>query len=117
MIVEYHLAIADELGEIRDYYEARSPGLVISFDTVQELRAWGHDVRDIRGTGRQGMFDDELWSPAQADQRTQVTTDRGFSENRDEQHYAILVVRLRQPNEQGIHARIMAGFRQFSECD
>jgi hypothetical protein len=26
--------------------------------TVQELRAMGHDVLDIRGSDRQGMFDD-----------------------------------------------------------
>ena len=26
--------------------------------TVHELRAMGHDVRDIRGTERQGMFDE-----------------------------------------------------------
>ena len=29
--------------------------------TVLELRTLGHDVLDIRGTERQGMFDDELW--------------------------------------------------------
>jgi hypothetical protein len=46
-----------------------------------------------------------------------VTTDKGFSEHRDEQHGGILVVRLRQPNEQRIHARIMAAFRQFAESD
>ena len=85
--------------------------------TVLELRAMGHDVLDIRGTERQGMFDDELWPLAQGQQRTLVTTDKGFSEHRDEQHYGILVVRLRQPNEEKIHARIMAAFRQFAERD
>ena len=83
--------------------------------TVLELRAMGHDVLDIRGTVRQGMFDDELWTFAQAEQRMLVTTDKGFSEHRDEKHCGILVVRLRQPNEQRIHARIMAAFRQFTE--
>ena len=83
--------------------------------TVLELRAMGHDVLDIRGTERQGMFDDELWPLAQTEQRALVTTDKGFSEHRDEQHYGILVVRLRQPNEQRIHAWIMAAFRQFAE--
>jgi predicted nuclease of predicted toxin-antitoxin system len=85
--------------------------------TVRELRALGHDVFDIRGTERQGMFDDELWQLAQTERRTLVTTDKGFSEHRDEDHYGILVVRLRQPNEQRIHARIMAAFRQFTEPD
>jgi len=83
--------------------------------TVHELQALGHNVLDIRGTERQGMFDDELWPFAQTEQRTLVTTDKGFSAHRDEQHYGLLIVRLRQPNEQRIHARIMAAFRQFTE--
>jgi predicted nuclease of predicted toxin-antitoxin system len=85
--------------------------------TVEGLRALGHDVLDIRGTERQGMFDDALWRLAQTGQRMLVTTDKGFSAHRDEPHYGILVVRLRQPNEQRIHARIMAAFRQFTEHD
>ena len=85
--------------------------------TVHELRALGHDVLDIRGTERQGMFDDELWPFAQTEQRMLVTTDKGFSGHRDEHHCGILVVRLRQPNEQRIHARIMAAFRQFTKSD
>lgn len=85
--------------------------------TVSELQAMGHDVLDIRGTERQGMFDDELWPFAQAERRMLVTTDKGFSEHRDEQHFGILVVRLRQPNEQRIHTRIMAAFSQFVEHD
>jgi hypothetical protein len=32
--------------------------------TIQELRALGHDVLDIRGTPRQGMHDDDLWAGA-----------------------------------------------------
>ncbi len=85
--------------------------------TVSELRILGHDVLDIRGTQRQGMFDDELWSLAQAEQRILVTTDKGFCEHRDERHCGILVIRLRQPNEAKIHARILAAFRQFTDRD
>jgi predicted nuclease of predicted toxin-antitoxin system len=81
--------------------------------TVETLRAMGHDVLDIRGTERQGMFDDEFWPLAQTEQRMLVTTDKGFTEHRDEPHFGLLIVRLRQPNEQRIHARIMAAFRQF----
>ena len=83
--------------------------------TVHELRTMGHDVLDIRQTERQGMFDDVLWSFAQAEQRMLVTTDKGFAEHRDARHCGILIVRLRQPNEQRIHARIMAAFRQFPD--
>ena len=85
--------------------------------TVRELQAMGHDVLDIRGTERQGMFDDALWPFSQSEQRMLTTTDKGFSDHRDEKHHGILVVRLRQPNEQRIHARIMAAFRQFHESD
>ena len=83
--------------------------------TVHELRAKSHDVLDIRGTERQGMFDDDLWQFAQTERRMLVTTDKGFSEHRDERHCGILIVRLRQPNEQRIHARIMSAFDQFAE--
>ncbi|MBI2299820.1 MAG: DUF5615 family PIN-like protein [Armatimonadetes bacterium] len=85
--------------------------------SVDELRAMGHDVLDIRGTARQGMFDNELWPLAQAEQRVLVTTDKGFVEHRDEPHYGLLIVRLRQPNEQWIHARVMAASRQYKECE
>jgi predicted nuclease of predicted toxin-antitoxin system len=85
--------------------------------TVQALRAMGHDVLDIRGTERQGLFDDELWPLAQTERRALVTTDKGFAEHRDQPHCGLLIVRLRQPNEQRIHARIMAAFRQFAEHD
>ncbi len=39
--------------------------------TVHELRAMQHDVLDIRGTERQGMFDDEIWPFAHETQRGQ----------------------------------------------
>jgi predicted nuclease of predicted toxin-antitoxin system len=85
--------------------------------TVHELRTAGHDVLDIRGSPQQGMFDDELWELAQRERRLLVTTDKGFTEYRDESHHGILVVRLRQPNEERIHARVMAAFRKFVEKD
>ena len=85
--------------------------------TVQELQAMGHDVLDIRGTPQQGMLDDDLWSLAQSEQRMLVTTDKGFAAHRDEAHWGILIVRLHQPNEQRIHARVMAALRQFPERD
>ncbi len=84
---------------------------------VSALQTMGHDVLDIRGTQRQGMFDDELWTLAQTEQRILVTTDKGFAEHRDEPHCGILVIRLKQPNEQRIHARILAASRQLTESD
>ena len=46
-----------------------------------------------------------------------VTTDKGFCEHRNEQHYGILLVRLRQPNKERIHARIIAAFQQYTDSD
>lgn len=85
--------------------------------TVQEMRALGQDVLDIRGTPQQGMLDDELWSLAQSEQRLLVTTDKGFTTHREEGHWGILIVRLHQPNEQRIHTRVMAALRLFAEKD
>lgn len=85
--------------------------------TVHALREAGHDVLDIRGTPRQGVFDNDLWLLVQKEGRLFITTDKGFAEHRDEQHHGILIVRLRQPNEQRIHARVMAAFRQFRAED
>ena len=55
--------------------------------TVLELQTLGHDVLDIRGTPRQGMLDDELWALAQSEQRRLVTTDKGFTAHREEDHW------------------------------
>jgi len=83
--------------------------------TVQELRRRGHDVLDIRGTPLQGISDIELWNLAQAEKRLLVTTDKGFSEYRRKDHHGILIIRLRQPNERQIHARVITALRQFPE--
>ena len=80
--------------------------------TVSTLRGHGDDVLDIRGTPQQGLFDAELWGVAQRDRRILISTDKGFVRYRTEQHFGILVVRLRQPNEQLIHARVMGALRE-----
>lgn len=82
--------------------------------SVQALRIQGpHDVTDVRGTAESGCHDDQLWEKAQREGRVLVTTDKGFAEHRGDPHHGILIVRLRQPNEQRIHARIMQAFQQF----
>jgi predicted nuclease of predicted toxin-antitoxin system len=83
--------------------------------TVQKLRALGHDALDIRGTDLQGIPDARLWSLAQEEQRLLITTNKGFSEYRGDNHYGILIIRLRQPNEHQIHVRIMSTLRRFPE--
>ena len=83
--------------------------------TVAELKNLGHDVLDIRGTSEQGLADDLLWERVQRENRLLITTDKGFANYRAESHGGILIVRLRQPNEQKIHVRIMQAINQYSE--
>ena len=83
--------------------------------TVTELRNLGHDVLDIRGTANQGISDDLLWGLVQNEGRVLVSTDKGFVQYRSETHHGVLVVRLRQPNEQKIHERVMRAMQQFEE--
>ncbi len=85
--------------------------------TVTELKNLGHDVLDIRGTIEQGLADDLLWEKVQRENRLLITTDKGFTNYRAESHYGILIVRLRQPNEQKIHARIMQAVNQYSDSE
>jgi predicted nuclease of predicted toxin-antitoxin system len=87
----------------------------IPLATVSELRSLGHDVLDIRGTSDQGMSDELLWAMAQREGRVLLTTDKGFAEHRSEAHHGVLIVRLRQPNEEKIHDRAIRGVAQFSQ--
>ncbi|MEW6128382.1 MAG: DUF5615 family PIN-like protein [Acidobacteriota bacterium] len=83
--------------------------------TVTELQNLGHDVLDIRGTQEEGMEDNLLWEKVQAEERLLITTDKGFLHRREESHFGILIIRLRQPNELKIHTRIIQAVNQFSE--
>ena len=85
--------------------------------TVRVLREMGHDVRDIRCTAKMGMTDDALWEIAQQEGRLLITTDKGFTQHREELHHGILIVRLRQPNRQKIHQRVMQAMTQFAKED
>ena len=85
--------------------------------TVRVLRAMGHEVRDIRGTAHEGLRDDELWAMAQAEGRLLITADRGFAQYRRVPHSGLLIVRLRQPNRERLHQRIMQALAQFPETD
>jgi predicted nuclease of predicted toxin-antitoxin system len=83
--------------------------------TVDSLREFGHDVRDVRGTPDQGLEDPHLWNAAQTDERVLITTDRGFTEFRAVPHSGILIVRLRQPNRQKIHQAVLRALERFQE--
>src|ERR1051326_3923213 len=86
----------------------------IPLRTVRALIALGHDVRDIRSTPDQGISDDDLWRLAQQEGRLLITTDKGFMRFRDDKHQGILIVRLRQPNLEKIHERVMKAIDQFA---
>ena len=73
--------------------------------TVDALRSYGHEVRDLRGTPEQGLTDRALWLVAATEARLLIPTDKGFSEFRSVPPHGILIVRLRQPNR---HKSIIA---------
>lgn len=75
--------------------------------TVRTLREMGHDVRDLHGTDDKGMTDEEVWDEVQKEGRLLITTDKGFTQQREELQHGILVVRLKKPNRFRIHERVM----------
>jgi predicted nuclease of predicted toxin-antitoxin system len=82
---------------------------------VQALREMGHEVLDIRGTVDEGVVDEALWEISQQEGQLLITTDKGFTEHRNELHHGILIVRLRQPNRSKIHQRVMQAINRFDE--
>ncbi len=85
--------------------------------TVQTLRNLGHEVLDIRGTSDEGMQDEVLWQKIQKEKRLIITTDKGFSQYRNQSHFGILIIRLKQPNRSKIHQRVIHALNQFDEKD
>ena len=83
--------------------------------TVINLRELGYDVSDIRGTEQQGIADDILWRKAQLENRILITTDKGFSAHRNEFHYGLLIIRLKQPNRSKIHQRVLHAMKTYSK--
>jgi predicted nuclease of predicted toxin-antitoxin system len=83
--------------------------------TVDELRAMSHIVTDIRGTPQEGALDDSLWLLAQQKQALLITTDRGFSHKRNEAHWGVLIIALRQPNRAKIHAKVMYALSEYTD--
>ncbi len=85
--------------------------------TVSELRSEGVDVMDIRGTPSEGISDGELWKIVKREQRLLITTDKGFSNQRNEPHYGILIIRLKQPTRAKNHQRIIQAMHKYSETE
>jgi hypothetical protein len=72
-------------------------------------------VADIRGSSEQGMPDEQLWLKVQEEKRLLITTDKGFSNYRNEAHHGILIIRLRQPTRLKIHQRVMQAITRYPE--
>lgn len=85
--------------------------------TVDRLQELGHDVRDVRGTEKQGLEDSALWSGVIEEGRMLVTTDRGFTQYRGPHHPGILIIRLRQPNRLRIHQAVMVALSRFTDSE
>jgi predicted nuclease of predicted toxin-antitoxin system len=83
--------------------------------TVAALKGLGHDVRDVRGTPDEGVPDQRLWQIAQQEARLLITTDKGFAVHRQRDHFGALIVRLRHPNRQAIHDRVLLALARFSQ--
>ena len=54
----------------------------------------------------EGVSDEILWKISQQEGQLLITTDKGFTEYREELHHGVLIVRLRQPNRRKIHQRV-----------
>jgi predicted nuclease of predicted toxin-antitoxin system len=85
--------------------------------TVEFLRSNGHNVSDLRGTSDQGVPDPDVWNRALQEQALLITTDKGFTSHRSEQHFGILIICLRQPNLSKIHARVILAMRLHDAQD
>lgn len=87
----------------------------IPLETIAALSKMGHDVLDIRGTAKEGIPDEEIWEIVLKEKRLLITTDKGFSQHRDETHYGILMICLKKPNRERINRRILGAMAQFKE--
>ncbi len=65
------------------------------------LRQIGHEVNDLRGSGREGLSDQQIFDEAQQNESFFLTTDRDFFHTIPhlyEKHHGVIVIALRQPN-------------------
>jgi predicted nuclease of predicted toxin-antitoxin system len=85
--------------------------------TVVALRALGHDVIDARESECRGKDDTVLWDFTQRARALLVTTDKGFASLWDQPHSGILIVRLRRPNREKIHERVMTAIGEVAPAD
>lgn len=84
------------------------------------LRLAGHEVMDIRGSGKEGMEDDALFRIAQESGAILLSTDRDFFHtvpHLHDRHCGVVVIALRQPNRAAILSRLEWVLKNLSESD
>lgn len=70
------------------------------------LEDMGREVFDLRGSGREGLPDPDIFAEAQRCAAVFLTTDRDFFHtipHLHEKHAGIIVIALRQPNRSATH--------------
>ena len=67
--------------------------------TVQTLKEKNHLITDIRKTSLEGSNDSKVWDITQKNKCLLITTDKGFSKHRFENHFGILIVCFRRSNQ------------------
>lgn len=86
-----------------------------STPTVKALREQGHFVIDVRESKDQGISDDQIWELDQQHLALLVSTDKRFVRRRPP-HHGVLVIRLRQPNQERIHQRVFSALKHFADA-
>jgi predicted nuclease of predicted toxin-antitoxin system len=89
----------------------------IPMRTVRALVGAGHEVLDVRGSPRQAIDDDGLWKLVQERRALLVSTDKSFARRDDDPHGGALIIRLRYPNRERIHQRVMQAIGRIRESD
>ena len=82
--------------------------------TIKALAGQQHDLIVMANSSEKGASDERVWMIAQQAQGLLITTDKGFV-RRPSPHSGILVIRLRQPNTERIHERVMYAMGHFAQ--
>jgi predicted nuclease of predicted toxin-antitoxin system len=84
------------------------------------LEGMGHEVFDLRGSGREGLPDSGIFAEAQNLEAVFLTTDRDFFHtipHLHERHAGIIVIALRQPNRSAILGKLLWILNRFKQGD
>lgn len=84
------------------------------------LEEMGHQVFDLRGTGREGAQDGEIFAEAQQQEAIFLTTDRDFFHtipHLHTEHCGVIVIALRQPNRRAILEKLSWVLKRLAQGD